>query len=240
MKIVCRDLCLAVAVCALSAGRSQATVHFQNTGTLSGWTSATPQGGTIGRVVQVSSPTFKGSTAILTEQTFKTTQGAHSETILAKAQANNQDKYYGQAIYLPSNWIFHDKNDTFQQFSPESPAGPWNLNWIQNNHIFIRVAGTHYDLGTIAKATWTRVVLRFKTSSAGVFQYWVNGSRKANVTGVNLTIPNGSPTMRWSSGIYCTSWRTTPPPAGDMKTRGIYHDHFRIASSYAEAEPANW
>ena len=171
MKIVCRDLCLAVAVCALSAGRSQATVHFQNTGTLSGWTSATPQGGTIGRVVQVSSPTFKGSTAILTEQTFKTTQGAHSETILAKAQANNQDKYYGQAIYLPSNWIFHDKNDTFQQFSPESPAGPWNLNWIQNNHIFIRVAGTHYDLGTIAKATWTRVVLRFKTSSAGVFQY---------------------------------------------------------------------
>jgi hypothetical protein len=229
-----------LALFALAASPGGATVYFQNTGTLSGWTSATPQGGTIGRVVQVSSPTFKGSTAILTEQTFKTTQGAHSETILAKAQANHQDKYYGQAIFLPSNWIFHDKNDTFQQFSPENPAGPWNLNWIQNNHIFIRVAGTHYDLGTISKATWTRVVVRFKTSNPGVFQYWVNGSRKASVTNVNLTIPNGSPTMRWSSGIYCTSWRTTPPPPGDMKTRGIYHDQHRIASSYAEAEPANW
>jgi hypothetical protein len=224
----------------LAPSVSQATVYFENTGLKAGWSSAAVQSGTIGRIVEVTSPTYKSSTALLTEQTFETTQGAHSEVTLAAAQRNGEDKYYGQAIYLPSNWIFHDKNDTFQQFSPENPSGPWTLNWVQNDHLFIRVLGTHYDLGAITKASWTRLVVRFRTSTSGIYEYWVNGTKKWSISNIDLTIPNGSPTLRWSVGIYCTSWRDTPPPAGDATTRGIYHDQFRVASSYTEAEPANW
>ncbi len=44
--------------------------------------------------------------------------------------------------------------------------------------------------------------------------------------------------MRWSVGIYVTWWRDQEP--GPQLTRGIYHDHMRIASTYQEAEPANW
>jgi hypothetical protein len=213
-------------------------VYFSNTGTTVGWSSATPQSHTIGKVVDVTTPVFKSHTAILTEQTYVKPQGAHSEVMLAEAQRNGEDRYYGQAIYLPVDWNTIDKNATFQQFSPESPAGPWNLNWVQNDHIFIRVAGTHYDCGAITKGEWTRVVVRFKTTNPGIFEYWVNGKKTVSVTNVDLTIPNGSPSMRWSTGIYVTWWRTQPP--GPQLTRQIYHDQLRVASTYALAEPANW
>jgi hypothetical protein len=184
------------------------------------------------------SPTYKTSTAILTEQTYVKPQGAHSEVELSTVQKNGEDKYYGQAIYLPPDWNTYDANATFQQFSPEMPAGPWMLNWVQNDHIFIRVGGQHYDLGPIQKAMWTRVVVRFKTTNPGIFEYWVNGEKKASVTNIDLTILNGSPTMRWSTGIYVTWWRTQPP--GPQLTRQIYHDQLRVASTYELADPANW
>jgi hypothetical protein len=220
------------------AGPGSGVVYFSNEGTLAGWSTARPQGGTIGKVMEVPSPTFKGATAILTEQTYVQPQGAHSETILAAAQRNGEDRYYGQAIYLPTDWNTIDENATFQQFSPEAPAGPWMLNWIQNDHIFIRVAGKHYDCGPIVKGAWTRVVVRFKTTNPGIFEYWVNGEKKQSVSDVDLTILDGSPSMRWSSGIYVTWWRTKPP--GPQLTRQIFHDHLRVAASYELAEPANW
>jgi hypothetical protein len=220
------------------AGAVPGMVYFSNTGVLAGWSTATPQGGTIGKVVEVADPVFKSATAILTEQTYVRPQGAHSETILATAQKNGEDKYYGQAIYLPLDWNTIDENATFQQFSPEAPAGPWMLNWIQGDHIFIRVAGTHYDCGPISKGVWTRVVVRFKTTNPGIFEYWVDGVKKQSVSNVDLTILNGSPTMRWSSGIYVTWWRTKPP--GPQLTRQIFHDQLRVASSYEAAEPASW
>jgi len=213
-------------------------VYFSNDGTTVGWTSAHPQSNTIGKVVDVTSPVYKTATAILTEQTYVKPQGAHSEVILAGAQSNGEDKYYGQAIYLPLDWNTINDAAVFQQFSPEVNAGPWNLNWVQNDHIFIRVAGTHYDCGPIQKGEWTRVVVRFKTTNPGIFEYWVNGKKTASVTNVDLTILNGSPTMRWSTGIYVTWWRANPP--GPQLTRQIYHDQLRVASTYELAEPANW
>jgi len=213
-------------------------VYFSNDGLKAGWSSATPQSNTIGKVAEVTDPVYKTSTAILTEQTYVKPQGAHSEVMLASVQRNGEDRYYGQAIYLPLDWNTIDENATFQQFSPETPAGPWNLNWIQNDHIFIRVAGTHYDCGPIKKGEWTRVVVHFKLGNPGIFEYWVNGDRKWSVTDKDLTIPNGSPTIRWSVGIYVTWWRDQAP--GPQTTRQIYHDQLRIASTYEAADPANW
>jgi len=148
-------LCLA-----LTAGPVGATVHFENAGTTSGWSKVYTQ--QIGRVLQVTSPVYRGGTALGFEQTFNDVlTGYHSESIIATIQSNNQDRYYGKAIRVPANWAFDDNNITYQQWSPEDPEGPWMLNWIgRNNRMFIqtRPSGTA-DVGFIGAGVWVRVVV---------------------------------------------------------------------------------
>ena len=229
---------LAVALLTMpSAG--QATVYFQNTGTTSGWSKVYSQ--QIGRVFQVTSPVYAGTTALAFEQTFNNVlTGYHSETIIASIQSNGQDRYYGKVIRVPSNWAFDDNNITYQQWSPEDPEGPWMLNWIgRSNRMYIQAKpnGGQPDVGYIGAGVWVRVVHRLNLrTTGGVQQFWTNGTMTLNRTGIdNLVVPGT--TLRWSNGIYCTQWRTSTPTT---KYRIIYQDNFRVASSYAEAEPANW
>jgi hypothetical protein len=225
------------------ASPCQARVFFQNTGTKEGWSNFPQRPQNKGRIDMVSSPTFKGSTALRFEQTYDAAWtarrgGYHAEVVQFNAQRVGQDRYYGGAVYLPPNWNFIDKNTTFWQFSPENPSGPWNLNWVQKDEVRIRVMGTHYTLGTIRPGVWNRMVARFRLSSTdGIFEYWINGTKRRTVRG-NIVPPNGSPTIRWSVGIYVTWWRDQLPQGPTV--RFLYQDHHRIASSYAEAEPANW
>jgi predicted nucleic acid-binding Zn ribbon protein len=228
----------------LLAGPTWATVYFQDEGTKTGWDNYPQDPENLGRIDVVSSPTYKGNTALRFEQTYDADwsaqgRGYHAEVVKFGAQRLGEDKYYGGAMYLPSNWNVIDKNTTFWQFSPESPSGPWNLNWVQLNEIRIRVMGTHYTLATISPGVWNRCVARFKLSStSGAFQYWVNGTLRRTVTG-NIVPPSGAQTIRWSVGIYVTWWRDATDPGGPA-TRYLYQDHHRITSSYSEAEPANW
>jgi len=251
-KYICLTLAIPLVLVTLCMS-SYAKVFFQNTGTVSGWSSPDVNplpGQNKGTTTQVSSPSFGGQHSLKATQIYDPvysknsgyTGGYHAEVVLFHAESVGQDRYFGQAIMLPSNWAFHNSNDTFEQFSPESPSGPWILNWVQNNHLFIRV-GSHVDLGAIQKGVWTRIVARFKLGNPGTFEYWVNGNKVASLPNINLSPPNGATTIRWSVGIYCTAWRNHIPPDGDIfnqLTRTIYHDHLRIASTYAEAEPANW
>jgi hypothetical protein len=151
-----------------------------------------------------------------------------------------QDRYYGQAIYIAPSWKFHNQNVTFQQFSPENPEGPWLLMFIQGDEI--RFGGSGGISGTVGKitnlrGTWIRIVTRLKLAgSGGAMEVWLNG--KKTVTRTGRILPKTSKTIRWSSGIYCTAWREGKPAGGS--TLSVYHDHHRIASTYALAEPANW
>src|SRR5436190_4982056 len=79
------------------------TVVFQNTGTLSGWDYVTHEGK--GSITQVSSPTYKGSTAVKATQVYQPTgdQSVHSELGKRDVGKNGWDRYYGWAFYLPSN-----------------------------------------------------------------------------------------------------------------------------------------
>lgn len=214
-------------------------VYFQNEGSLSGWSKVYTQ--KRGVIRNVSSPSYKGGTAIEAKQTYiNQTGGYHAESIRAGAQSVGQDRYYGQAIYIAPNWKFFNQNVTFQQFSPENPEGPWLLMFIQDNKI--RFGGSGGITGTVGdianlRGTWIRIVIRLKLAAAGgAVEVWLNGKKTVSQTGKIL--PKTSKTIRWSSGIYCNQWRTEKP-TGDS-TLSVFHDHYRIASTYALAEPANW
>jgi hypothetical protein len=238
-RTVSRGLLFVWALAAMP-GLGEAAVQFQNTGTTSGWSKVYTQ--QIGRVYQATSPVYKGSTALAFEQTWNNVQtGYHSESIRANAQSNNSDRYYGKALRIPSNWPFHDDNVTFQQWSPENPEGPWMLHFIQGNRFRIqaRPSGGVVDAGAVSAGVWQRIVVRLNLrTSGGAQQVWVNGTQTLNRTNVSNIVVPGT-TLRWSNGIYCTGWRDSVPPSNVRKLT-IYQDHFRIASSMAEADPANW
>jgi len=244
-----RGACAGLVV--LLAAPSQATVYFQDAGTKTGWSNYPQRPQNKGTIDEVASPRWGNTgTALKFTQIYDPeysrnsnyTGGYHSEVVKFNAQSVGTDRYYGAVIMLPSNWLYHNSNDTFQQFSPENPSGPWALNWVQRDHMWIRVAGAHQDLGFIDRGVWTRVVARFKLGNPGTFEHWVNGTKVKSLVNVDVD-PKGSPTIRWSVGIYCTAWRNHIPPDGDIfnqTTRTIYQDQLRISSSYAESDPAGW
>jgi hypothetical protein len=206
-----------------------AGVYFQDTGSVQGWDYHYTQ--KQGVIRNVSS-----------RQTYiNETGGYHSETIDRGAQRVGEDRYYGQAIYLPANWQWHNQNVTFQQWSTEDPSGPWLLMFVQNDEIRWCCGVQGAAKITNLRGTWIRLVVRIKlatTTTNGAFEVWLNGTRVFSRTNIGLTTSDGAQTIRWSSGIYATAWRTGTPAGQSVLS--VYHDHARIASGYALAEPANW
>ena len=193
----------------------------------------------------VSAPTFEGPSAIKSTQTFVVADGRgyHSERVMFDIQRNGQDYYYGLALYLPPDWVFHNQNVTFQQWAFENPGGggPWILMFVQNDKLRMGGSGASgsRDLATITnlRGTWIRIVTRINMTASGPFEVWVNGTKTASVP-INLVVGGDPPTIRWSTGIYCTAWRTQQPAGGSPIS--VWHDHLRVATTYDEAEPANW
>jgi hypothetical protein len=232
-----------VVVCGLLAIPARAAVLFQNTGTLEGWSRVYVQ--EMGTNTLVSSPTFEGSSAIKSTQTFVVADGRgyHSERVVFDVQRNGQDQYYGVAFYLPPDWTFHNQNVTFQQWGVENPGGggPWILMFVQNDKLRMGGSGASgsKDIASITnlRGTWIRIVTRINMTAQGPFEVWVNGTKSASFP-INLVVGGEPPTIRWSNGIYCTAWRTQQPAGGSPIS--VWHDHLRVATTYAEAEPANW
>jgi hypothetical protein len=230
-------------VLATSTARGEAAVLFENTGTLMGWSRVYVQ--EQGTNTMVSSPTFEGPSAIKSTQTFVVADGRgyHSERVMFDIQRNGQDYYYGVALYLPPDWMFHNQNVTFQQWATENPGGggPWILMFVQNDKLRMGGSGASgsQDLGTITnlRGTWIRIVTRINMTASGPFEVWVNGTKTASRS-INLIVGGDPPTIRWSTGIYCTAWRTQQPAGGSPIS--VWHDQLRVATTYDEAEPANW
>jgi hypothetical protein len=225
---------------ALAIPNATATVTFQNTGTLSGWTANNANGSA--NIIEQSTYVYKGTTALRCEVNW-VGEGTsnHAEVMKYNAAPNGSDRYYGQVIRLPGDWWVNNRNATYQQFSPEDPSGPWILNWVQNKDLFILIKGVHEKVGTITPGVWTRVVFRLKMTSTGLAEYWTNGTKTLSRTNISMTPPGGSATIRWSCGVYATHWRNaTQLDPGEPTNKRIYHDHNRIATSLSEADPASW
>jgi hypothetical protein len=217
-------------------------VFFQDVGDVKRWSNYPQRPQKSGIIRTVTSPSFKGGTSIEAQQTYVNEGGGyHSETILARAQRVGEDRYFGQAIYLAPDWQFHNQSVTFQQFSPEDPEGPWLLMILENDQI--RLGGSAGIGGVIGKitnlrGTWIRLVIRLKLApTAGAVEVWLNGTKTVSKTN-RPVLPKTANSIRWSSGIYCNSWRTDLPVGPHVLS--VFHSHARLASSYELAEPANW
>jgi hypothetical protein len=219
-----------------------AGVVFENPGTITGW-DPNPKPQQKGVIKTVASPAYKGDTAIMAQQTYVASNGKryHSEVVRSHAQSVGQDYYYGQALYLPSDWVFTSQPTCFQQWAPENPGGPWLLMVLNGSELQWLGNGSGYnDIASVAnlRGTWIRVVTHLKLAhSGGVLEVWVNGTKVVSKTGNWAPSQDGS-TIRWSTGLYATYWNKQAPKGPHVIT--LYHDNLRIATSYPLAEPANW
>jgi hypothetical protein len=226
-----------VAIIVLFSANAGAVVVFQNTGNLKGWDRLFTQHN--GTNTEVSSPAYKGATAVENKQIFEGTGNGryHSEIEAYRVATTGDDHYFGQAFYIPKEWEFHNQNVAFQQWAPDDNSGPWLIMNLNGDHIhWLGGIGTP-DLGAVTdlRGTWIRVVTRIKMATNGILEVWINGKKTSSING-NFTVSGGS--IRWSAGIYCTRWINQQPTG--PKTLALYHDHFRVATTYEEADPANW
>src|SRR5262245_27148445 len=93
----------------LDPSGARATVIFENTGNLKGWDRLFTQHQ--GTNTEVSTPTYKCTTAIKNTQIYEGSgQGRyHSEVETYRAAKTGDDRYFGQALYLPPDWTFHNQ-----------------------------------------------------------------------------------------------------------------------------------
>ena len=232
------------------AAPGRASVTFENTGTKTGWSNYPQQPQQQGTITEVASPVYRGSTALRFRQVFvdNNRERYHSEVMQSHVQANNTDRYYGVALHIPANWVWHSQNHTWQQWATESPSSPWlgmmvgGAGGHQLQYDFVRgsMDVNEVDFMDISafRGTWLAVVVRLNMRTAGTFEVWVNGTRQVSRAGDVSTSWNGSPDIRWSTGLYCGPWyRSLPTGPSDLS---LYGDHYRVATTYAEAEPASW
>jgi len=218
---------------------ARATVLFESKGVKKDWDSFTSPD----QVTEVQSPIYgTGPTGLRMLQKFSNFSSYHCEVRKHEAMKVGQDLYFGEAMQLPSNWIFHDQNVTFQQFARSDIfASAWALVFIQRDHLYAVFdgSGTGYnDLGSVAnlQGTWIRLVIRIKLlASGGLFETWVNGTKTASL---NINYDKGGPGVRWSVGMYCTYWRREKPAGIDPMI--LFHDQMRIATTLEEADPTSW
>jgi hypothetical protein len=238
---------LAVVVAAASTPCAYATVYLQNTGTLSGWTGVSV--GETGSVTQVSSPTYKGSTALRCYQIYNgADKTLHSEVSYGNADVgrNGDNRYYGFAFRTHSNWTYATPGASISQLITNSPCGAQQTDMYQIYGTRLEVKRNWGDpchqgyerltiVDPVSVGVWHRVVIRklWKTDNTGAWQVWYDGSRKHSKSNIPTGF-TGDPPYRWTIGLYAGFSGTSP------KTRTIYVDHARVASSYNEADPGQW
>jgi hypothetical protein len=215
-----------------------AAVVFENPGNLQGWDRQFTQHQ--GKVEMVTDPVYKGTTALKMTQIFEGTGNGryHSEVETYHAAKIGDDHYFGQAMYIPKEWVFHDQNVCIQQWAPDNDAGPWIIMNLNGSHLHWLDGGLGTpDIGdlTALRGTWIRLVTRIKLGAGGAIEVWVNGNKTYSQMG-NFN-PSGG-TIRWSTGLYATRWINQQPTGGS--TLYLFHDHLRVATTYEEADPANW
>jgi len=233
-----KKILVAVVMVIATSSLGSAQVFFQNDGDKTKWPNypQTPQAK--GTITNVSSPSFQGDNAIKFTQTWipHYTGRYHSEVVNYNIQKSGEDRYYGLTVFLEPDWVYAGDNISIQQWAGD---GPWIIMEIRGTNLVIlpHVAGIK-TIAPMPRGSWVRIVTHLRATASGILEVWVNGSKKLSLTG-NFTPNSTSGEIRWSAGEYVTGWTgklTQPTP----NYRQLFEDHYRVAGTEAQAEPANW
>jgi hypothetical protein len=234
----------ALVACVVPAG---ATVYFENTGTTTGWSYVTREHN--GTVTEVSSPVFKGSTAVRCVQVYDAAHGdttLHSELGIRNVGQIGQERYYGWAIRIPSgqstggtiSQIATDACSSGRQTEMMVITGTGVIDLKTKHGTACSPTTGRYNITSfMTKDVWHRIVIRkrWRDDNTAVTQVWYDGTMALDRSGVSNSITGSGLTYRWSIGNYAGFSGTI-----DGETRSMLVDHARVASSYAEADPAAW
>ena len=250
-----RVLLLAAVLAVPSA--AQASVVFSNTGNLSGWSSLWEENGHCD-LTQVSSPAYKGTTAVRARCIYDSSYSGryHGEMRKSGMAQRNQDRYYGFAFYIPTNWQNVQQGFNIQQFignaSGCSGGQPTTMTALRYGDDLVtrlvtgpsaceRTNQNFTVVTSVSKGTWHRVTFRgkWKSDNTGVYQFWYDGSSKLNKTNTK-TWPADDYSLNLAVGNYSNAWHDDDMMEGTQGTRDIFVDHIRVATTYAEADPAGW
>ncbi len=215
------------------------TVYFQNDGIQAGWPTKGQLPQDKGTITDVTSPAYQGNTAIKFTQTFDPNYSNryHAEVHYQGTQFTGDTRYYGMTVFLPSNWSLNDSKAAIQQWAG---TGPWIIMEVRGSNLVIlpHIAGIT-TIAPITPGQWMRIVTQITDTANGSLTVWVNGVQKLHLTG-NLVAPAPKGEVRWSAGIYVTGWFPRPASTPTPAYREFDEDHYRIADTEAEAEPAHW
>ena len=243
---------------ALAGSSLEASVIFENTGASTGWTQLYVENQ--GSVSTVTSPAYAGTTSMRCRQIYEAgyTGRYHAEGRQdgAAGQQRGDDEYYGFAWYVPSNWQFVSQKYNVQQFIANftelgcSGGQPTTQIKLRDTALEVRIAWAdpcarqlaYYTMApSVTPGVWHRVVMRgkWRSDNTGVFQAWYDGSQTVNVSNVP-TIPPTDKNYTFVAGLYADGWHDDGLMEGTQGTRDMLFDNVRVATTYAEAEPASW
>ncbi|KAK4067271.1 CAZyme family PL20 [Trichoderma aggressivum f. europaeum] len=249
---------LVVALAALPL--SLATQTFQNSGTKSGFDYVLTENK--GQVLEVSDITYKGSSALLMQQTFTPgyTGRYHSEVYHNKGYKRGDELFYGFMFRLSSAWEFEQQSYNIAQFIADRPGAgcddddwmPSSLIWIQGNQLNSRIVSGNYrypdckrpitgtgNLATVSAGVWHKVIIQAKwaSDSSGYYKMWFDGNKVYEHYNI-ATTTNDDYQFAFRVGLYANGWHdNNHQMVGNQGFRQIWYDEVAVGTTFADVDP---
>jgi len=242
----------------LVGSTTSATALFHNTGTTGGWDGQSLEHK--GTISQVSSPVFKGATAIRVTQTYDAsyTGRYHSEVVRNDGYKPGQMRFYGFAFYIPSNWQSSTQGYNIAQFIADfgnTGCDDWmpsTMLWLTGSSLSTRVKQgticsqsirTFGGFASLSYGAWHRIEIQanWQANTSGYLKYWVDGAKRLEQLNLATTIADPqNRTFSFRMGMYANSWHDQKKMTGSQPTRTLCYDQAGIGTVFADADPNAW
>ncbi|KAL6828839.1 polysaccharide lyase [Trichoderma sp. SZMC 28015] len=239
---------LAVALAALPL--SFATQTFQNSGTKAGFDYVLTENK--GQVLEVSDITYKGSSALLMQQTFTPgyTGRYHSEVY------HNQGYKRGDELFTASC----SQSYNIAQFIADRPGAgcddddwmPSSLIWIEGNQLNSRIVSGNYkkpdcsrsftgtgNIATVSAGVWHKVIIQAKwaSDSSGYYKMWFDGNKVYEHYNI-ATTTNDDYEFAFRVGLYANGWHDdNHQMVGNQGFRQIWYDEVAVGTTFKDVDP---
>ncbi|KAL7949253.1 polysaccharide lyase [Trichoderma barbatum] len=249
---------LAVALAALPL--SIATQTFQNSGNKAGFDYVLTENK--GQVLEVLDITYKGSSALLMQQTY--TPGYldryHSEVYHNQGYKRGDELFYGFMFRLSSAWEFDQQSYNIAQFIANRPGAgcegddwmPSSLIWIEGNQLNSRIVSGNYrqpdcsrnfnytgNIAAVSAGVWHKVIIQAKwaSDSSGYYKMWFDDKKVYEHYSI-ATTTNDDYQFQFRVGLYANGWHDdNHHMVGNQGFRQIWYDEVAVGTTFKDVDP---